>query len=136
MPKYVYFISSENGKIVKIGKTIDIDKRFGELCRMSPYVLVKRADIWGYGNVERALHTRFASERLHGEWFSASSTLESVIRDINSVGRMWSELHYPTELRADGLNADGTGLRGRGRYIAQDRLFDRRRKVVHTWPLR
>jgi hypothetical protein len=78
----VYFI--EGGGLVKIGLSNDFASRFAALCRMSPVPLTLRhrvmCDDKGSAlKLERELHTRFASARHHGEWFTPTPELVAYI---------------------------------------------------------
>jgi hypothetical protein len=79
---FVYFIRErgrEDGPI-KIGHTQrSPDARLRDIVTMSPVELEVAA--WARGSVwhERALHQRFAADRLHGEWFRATPAIRELI---------------------------------------------------------
>jgi hypothetical protein len=78
--KYTYFIQSENGGNIKIGRTSqDPLKRLANLQTGSPTKL----RIVGLikGDKEEELHKRFDQYRVHGEWFSASDCLLDYIEE-------------------------------------------------------
>jgi hypothetical protein len=103
LPLSVYFVASDDLQRVKIGKTRDLDGRVCDLRRSGPWPLLLVADVAGYTVIESVLHTRFATSRIHGEWFVTSPELEAVIADIQRVGRAWSRENYPLHLQADGI---------------------------------
>lgn len=66
----IYFIQDTSVLNIKIGFTAgDAEKRLRELQTGSPCGLVVLATIPGEKALERTLHERFASARVHGEWF-------------------------------------------------------------------
>lgn len=79
---FVYLVRAENG-LVKIGKTVDVASRFNTLNTTSPIDL----ELMGYicsdcaGEIERALHSKFANVRARGEWFAL------VHEDIEWIGK-------------------------------------------------
>lgn len=78
----VYFVEAEGVDRIKIGSTADLKKRLADLRNISPITLHLLAVVEGGVAVERTLHDRFASSRLHGEWFAASPELRALIQDI------------------------------------------------------
>lgn len=67
---YVYLIGSPDSRLVKIGRSVDPERRLADIQRMSP---TKLAVLWrteGGPTLEAALHRRFKTLRSHGEWFS------------------------------------------------------------------
>jgi hypothetical protein len=81
-PHRVYFIQGEGGGPIKIGHATYVKSRLKELQSGSPVKLVVLATTPGREREERALHDRFASHRLHGEWFSPAPELLEYIRGI------------------------------------------------------
>lgn len=80
----VYFIqaASRSGPI-KIGVAVSPADRLAKIQRMSPVLLDIIAEIRGGGQPEEArLHARFASHRLHGEWFSPAPELLAYIEEF------------------------------------------------------
>jgi hypothetical protein len=76
---HVYFIQSNNGP-VKIGVAHDVEARAASLQTGNPYPLKVLAVIkQGGRTLERELHKRFAADRLGGEWFQNSISLQEVI---------------------------------------------------------
>jgi hypothetical protein len=80
----VYFIAPVGGGNIKIGHTEDIERRFRHIGSWSPVPLEIVASFDGSKLQEQKLHKRFASSRLHGEWFSPTPELLAVINDVLS----------------------------------------------------
>lgn len=78
-PGFVYFL--RGGDHVKIGHSRDVEKRRAELQTGNPYQLELLAQVPGSPVDERALHKRFAAERVAGEWFRITPELEQVIQE-------------------------------------------------------
>lgn len=90
----VYFIQPTGGGLVKIGKTSAwLDQRLEQIQANCPHALFVVHAIPTssacLASVERELHSRFASKRIHHEWFRLSdSDLEEVKADFpNPVTR-------------------------------------------------
>lgn len=66
-PETVYFVLG--GGLVKIGRAIDVDKRFRSLECGSPVPLELARVVPGERGLECDLHRYFAAYRKHGEWF-------------------------------------------------------------------
>lgn len=80
----VYFIGGESGPI-KIGISGGPNSRLAALQIGSPIPLRIMATISGDLEMELAYHTRFASCRLHGEWFERTPELMAEIARLNSL---------------------------------------------------
>lgn len=76
--KYVYFF--EAPRVVKIGTTKDIFKRFKTIQSASPVRLNISGIMVGDRSIEEALHRRFAGLRQHGEWFRKTRKLLAYIK--------------------------------------------------------
>jgi hypothetical protein len=70
---WIYLIEAENG-LYKIGRSDDIEKRFGDLVNQSPVPLWLNHTIFcsNYARAETWLHHQFKQKRHHGEWFRLS----------------------------------------------------------------
>ena len=64
---WTYLIQGEKTRLVKIGRSHNIIRRFKALSHSSPDLLTLVGAI--SGDYERSLHRRFAKYRSHGEWF-------------------------------------------------------------------
>lgn len=73
----VYFVRS--GDHVKIGTTLHINKRFGEIQAPNTELLATEP---GYLHRESLLHSKFAKFRANGEWFRLEPAL---VRYINAL---------------------------------------------------
>ncbi len=85
---YVYLVRHGSRREYKIGKTINPIRREGEIgielpMKVEPEHLIKTDDPSG---VERYWHTRFASKRMNGEWFSLST---QDVRAFKKWRRIW-----------------------------------------------
>ncbi|MDD4445884.1 MAG: GIY-YIG nuclease family protein [Eubacteriales bacterium] len=81
---YVYFLQGGDGGLIKIGKANDVEKRIGEIQRMSPIPLnilctIKCKDAH---RLESSLHTRFMKYRRHGEWFEPAKPIYDFIEGV------------------------------------------------------
>lgn len=83
----VYFVSSGNGRI-KIGISIDVEKRIKTLECAVGEKLSLLATIGGGRTVEAFLHDYFAENRLVGEWFDLSDRLRSFIAEKDAIAQM------------------------------------------------
>lgn len=88
----IYFILNRHARAVKIGKSVDPLKRLEHLQIGSPTPLELLGIVDGSHEEERAYHRQFASDRLQGEWFSAS---EGMLQSIQRICRAASS---PTAL--------------------------------------
>lgn len=92
---YVYFIATRDRSMVKIGFSRSPQKRLRELAAASPVLLDLLATAPGRECDERALHERFLSLHVRGEWFNASPELMNVVCAISISGTL------PEEYRGD-----------------------------------
>ncbi|XXX79291.1 GIY-YIG nuclease family protein [Sorangium sp. So ce134] len=74
----VYFVRDHAGRI-KIGLSSDVQRRLVEIRKMVNGPVELLGTIEGDKEVELALHERFASDRLEGEWFCASEAVMAAI---------------------------------------------------------
>ncbi|MBZ9922214.1 GIY-YIG nuclease family protein [Mesorhizobium sp. BR1-1-7] len=83
--EYVYFIKpvGMDGP-VKIGCTIDVQKRLRELEKSSPMQLEVAAFVRGGLGLERKLHAYFQASHSHGEWFHRSIALAHLIEKLRN----------------------------------------------------
>lgn len=81
-PVTVYFIEASAVGAIKIGASGDLERRFRHLCVGSPTPLTLLLAIPGTLGDERRLHSMFAAERAHGEWFRATPQLRRFIREL------------------------------------------------------
>jgi hypothetical protein len=71
---YVYLINAIGTNRYKIGRTLDLKRRVSQLNYQSSYPLKIVLSFKSYypAEDEKALHKKFASYRVHGEWFEFS----------------------------------------------------------------
>lgn len=82
----IYFIQSEHGGEVKIGRADDVAKRLVGLQTSRPDKLVLLAATPGTLQQERELHTAFSAHRVKGEWFSPTTELMSLVNSVAADG--------------------------------------------------
>jgi len=76
---YIYFIASRELKMVKIGYTFNIAKRFGEIQQACPVPLFIPIVIKGGKKKEKELHIRFSEHHSHREWYRLEGKLDDYI---------------------------------------------------------
>lgn len=82
----IYFIQSENGGPIKIGRADDLAKRLVGLQVSRPDKLIVLAAAPGTVALERSLHSAFSDFREKGEWFSPTPALMRLVREVESHG--------------------------------------------------
>lgn len=80
--RQVYFLGWEGGP-VKIGVAGDMAARLTTLQTACPYRIRIEALAKGGVPTEREYHKRFASSRLHGEWFERCPEIEAEIERLS-----------------------------------------------------
>ena len=81
----IYFIESRSEQVIKIGFATNIHERVRDHQTSNPSPLLFLGFVPGDRREERALHLRFAADRVRGEWFAPSHELRSFIRAFASV---------------------------------------------------
>lgn len=87
-PCCVYFVHSPANNVVKIGTTNNGQKRYQALRALSPVPTRWLGSIPGSYALEGLLHKRFASARLHGEWFAVDGALDAYLQTL--FGPVWN----------------------------------------------
>jgi hypothetical protein len=81
----LYFIRPAGAEgPVKIGIALDVEQRFAQLNRISPYPLETAVAIPGSHSLEQNVHDCFADSHSHHEWFNASERLSALIADLRA----------------------------------------------------
>ncbi len=83
----VYFVQSENGGPIKIGRADDLAKRLSNLGTGRPDKLILLGAFKGTRTDERALHDAFSKYREKGEWFSPAPEVLAAARLCAELGR-------------------------------------------------
>jgi hypothetical protein len=83
----VYFLSNSDLSRVKIGKATRTSTRVRAVQAGSAEQLLLVAEVDGYTHVERWFHDRFATRRIHNEWFVVDDELGKTIAEIQRAGR-------------------------------------------------
>jgi len=78
----VYFIS--DGELVKIGFSLNVEKRLQQLSFEAGKPLTVLATVEGGPALERKYHEQFASYRVRGEWFRLTPELSSEIQKLRT----------------------------------------------------
>lgn len=65
----LYAIEAPSAQKFKIGRTINIEKRFAGIATMSPVPLKLRGSLWLPDIAEAEAHIYLDDHRSHGEWF-------------------------------------------------------------------
>lgn len=81
-PGYVYFVQQGESGPIKIGYSINPDRRIPELQTGSAWRLNLIGIHEGSQRVESGLHKRFSGYRMHGEWFMPCSELVEVATGV------------------------------------------------------
>lgn len=84
-PELIYFIQSERGGPVKIGRSKDPILRLRALQTAHPYPLLLLATVEHPDITEMSLHEQFAESRLLGEWFEPTPGLMGLIRALEKA---------------------------------------------------
>ena len=71
----VYFLHAPDVRRIKIGRSIDIERRLSEIRLLSPVMLYLLGAVPGGASVETAYHREWSHLRQHGEWFMATDEL-------------------------------------------------------------
>ncbi|MCI0488966.1 MAG: GIY-YIG nuclease family protein [Blastocatellia bacterium] len=82
----IYFIQGNDGGLIKIGYTDDVDARFKDMQRGCPIPLKVIGAFPGTMQDEKECHRQFAHLRSYGEWFYPSSELIAFINFTLSEG--------------------------------------------------
>lgn len=82
----IYFVQSEHGGEIKIGRADDVAKRLVGLQTGRADKLVLLAATQGSVAQEKALHARFAAHRAKGEWFHQCDDLVALTKAVSANG--------------------------------------------------
>jgi len=97
----VYFIGNVEKQLVKIGHSVNIEKRITALRTGFPYKLNILKVVSGDYYIERKLHDKFKYLRLEGEWFELNNDLlnfinlseEDILEEISHSKHIWFKGH-------------------------------------------
>jgi hypothetical protein len=85
----VYFIAATDAGMIKIGKTVDLPKRFATLSTMSPVKLEIVCSVAYDDMLEGRIHKHLKKYRSHGEWFYADKPVLDFVRNVRDKGVEW-----------------------------------------------
>jgi hypothetical protein len=88
----VYFVQSEDGGPIKIGRAEDVAHRLLQLQTSRPDKLVLLAAAPATFEDERKIQDAFAQHRVKGEWFSPVPGLLDLVKSISSLGSIPRDL--------------------------------------------
>jgi hypothetical protein len=74
----VYAISAPGSGRIKIGRTLNIDRRFSSLSTASPLPLELLGHCWLPDDAEADLHKYLEDDHSHGEWFIATIKVQEI----------------------------------------------------------
>ena len=90
----LYLIGGPAGAIIKIGRAIDVERRWRGLAASSPVPLVIRHVEPGLGPAETDVHKALDDRRRHGEWFDFTGAdpvpaVRTALRAIPALDWLW-----------------------------------------------
>jgi hypothetical protein len=93
VPSFVYVIRGDTGGPVKIGTTLDVYKRMAQLQTGNPRHLALVQVLPGNGELEHALHARFAESRIgQSEWFEGGG-LDALLNFVADLAQAMVDAH-------------------------------------------
>jgi hypothetical protein len=84
----IYFVATPDRSRIKIGTTVKLSRRLGQLIAEYGHGLEVLAVIEGSYDEEKSLHQRFAHLHVVGEWFEPADDLTGFIA---SEGKSWDK---------------------------------------------
>jgi hypothetical protein len=81
---YLYFIEAVDTGYIKIGRSVNPERRLAQLSTGSPNQLVLLGQISGGSELEAELHRSFGNLRERGEWFRTSGELKQFIKEATA----------------------------------------------------
>jgi hypothetical protein len=81
-PGFVYFLHAQLSNRIKIGFSLNPAKRYATIQTSCPEQLILMGTVPAAYRDEMALHQKFASIRIHREWFEAVPELLSYIKEV------------------------------------------------------
>lgn len=112
---FVYFFETEDGQYVKIGFTVDVNRRMGQLGALVPMRLI------GYfpasAHTELWIHRKFKEQRHVGEWFRNCIALREFIANLGLIAAIAPQPREPST--PSSAAAAELGRRGGKRKVAK-----------------
>ena len=90
--QHLYFIECEVTGVIKIGISINPEKRLRNLQSSSPTKLKLRAVLANKANWEAPLHQKFADHNSHDEWFFPNAEIENFLSILSCI-----DAKYPAD---------------------------------------
>jgi hypothetical protein len=92
----VYVVGPDEGSVVKIGTTVNVEARLRGMQTSHPLLLIARWTCPGNVELESYLHRRFDDIRMRGEWFNFG--------DVDPIAEVSAAAEYFYELRPGTLS--------------------------------
>lgn len=102
----IYFIQGETGGPIKIGSSSNPWQRAADLQTGNPAKLRVLTVVPGERQDELALHARFSSLRIHGEWFEPAPALVAFIDGAVAAQRTSPPVPLPVQASVRGLTVE------------------------------
>lgn len=81
MKRYTYFLSNNINDLIKIGFSVDIEKRIQNMTSTLPFVEIECL-FYIEGDYELDLHKHFKDKRIMGEWFDIKGITKDQVLEI------------------------------------------------------
>lgn len=76
---FLYFMSNKSSGLIKIGRSIDPDKRRHQIASASGSEIVLEKKFLKFGDYEKQVHSLMAEHRVRGEWFMRNPMIEKIL---------------------------------------------------------
>jgi len=121
---FVYFFETEDSQYVKIGFSVNVNSRMGQMKTLVPMRLLGYFP--GSMATEKWLHEKFAGDRHMGEWFRSSVGLRNFIAALSLItsvpeSEMQSRVHVVTKVGPSGHRAAMEMVRRRLKKLSPER---------------
>lgn len=82
--QYIYFLFNRSRNLVKVGKSLDTQRRFRELThnQFDELELLAEVAVENSRVIEKAIHRKYAKFRVVGEWFKHGEWVTDAIYDL------------------------------------------------------
>lgn len=87
LARRVYFLENSTQGLLKVGVSLDVQRRLREIQRDGVGEIHLLGDIPGGFTIERVLHELFGDWRVHGEWFTFTPEIRGTVASILELGR-------------------------------------------------
>jgi hypothetical protein len=82
---FIYFIIESQNNYVKIGRSVNVEKRLNSLKTSTPAKLSLEIEIPTYHDTqgERFFHSLFSQNKIRGEWFNINQDEFELLKELN-----------------------------------------------------